>query len=95
MGDAEIHIHPFVEAVKVNLSDIPNDTIITTVKLNRKNCSADESAMVRKEGEVVQDIILRLRNVETGELELQLLWIVPCPVLQAYRPTYVFLQKLQ
>ncbi|CAL9037318.1 unnamed protein product, partial [Musa banksii] len=45
MGDAEIQIHPFVEAVKMNLSDIPNDTIITTVKLNRKNCSADESAM--------------------------------------------------
>ncbi|CAL9153249.1 unnamed protein product, partial [Musa hybrid cultivar] len=43
MGDAEIQIHPFVEAVKMNLSDIPNDTIITTVKLNRKNCSADES----------------------------------------------------
>ncbi|CAL9144731.1 unnamed protein product, partial [Musa hybrid cultivar] len=43
MGDADIHIHPFVEAVKMNLSDIPNDTIITTVRLNRKNCSADES----------------------------------------------------
>ncbi|THU68367.1 hypothetical protein C4D60_Mb08t03160 [Musa balbisiana] len=43
MGDAEIHIHPFVEAVKMNLYDIPNDTVITTVKPNGKNCLADES----------------------------------------------------
>ncbi|RWW16512.1 hypothetical protein BHE74_00058599 [Ensete ventricosum] len=74
MGDAEIDIGAFVEAVKMNLSDLPNGTIITTEKPNRKNCLADESPVVWKDGRVVQDIILRLRNVESGELELQLLW---------------------
>ena len=75
MGDAEIDIVPFVEAVKMNLSDIPNDTIIKTMNPNRHNCLAEESAIVWKDGKVVQDIIVRLRNVESGELELQLLWV--------------------
>ncbi|CAD5168812.1 unnamed protein product [Musa acuminata subsp. malaccensis] len=75
MGDAEIDIVPFVEAVKMNLSDIPNDTIIKTMNPNRHNCLAEDSAIVWKEGKVVQDIIVRLRNVESGELELQLLWV--------------------
>ncbi|CAD5184936.1 protein C2-DOMAIN ABA-RELATED 5-like [Musa acuminata AAA Group] len=74
MGDAEIDIQAFVEAVKMNLSDLPDGTIITTVKPNRKNCFADESPIAWKDGRVVQDVILRLRNVESGELELQLLW---------------------
>ncbi|CAL9168177.1 unnamed protein product [Musa hybrid cultivar] len=75
MGDAEIDIVPFIEAVKMNLSDIPNDTIIKTMNPNRHNCLAEESAIVWKDGKVVQDIIVRLRNVESGELELQLLWV--------------------
>ncbi|WOL04942.1 protein C2-DOMAIN ABA-RELATED 5-like [Canna indica] len=76
MGDAEIDIQPFIEAVKLNLSpDVPSDTIVTTVKPNRQNCLADESAVVWKDCKIVQDIIVRLRNVESGELELQLLWI--------------------
>ncbi|CAL9129578.1 unnamed protein product [Musa textilis] len=75
MGDAEIDIVPFMEAVKMNLSDIPNGTIIKTTNPNRHNCLAEESAIVWKDGKVVQDIIVRLRNVESGELELQLLWV--------------------
>ncbi|KAG6512079.1 protein C2-DOMAIN ABA-RELATED 4-like [Zingiber officinale] len=75
MGDAEIDIHSFVEATKLNLSNIPNGTVITTVRPNRHNCLADESAIVWRDGTVVQDIIVRLKNVESGELELQLSWI--------------------
>ncbi|RWW02675.1 hypothetical protein BHE74_00048442 [Ensete ventricosum] len=75
MGDAEIEIVPFVEAVRMNLSDIPNGTIIKTMNPNRHNCLAEESAIVWKDGKVMQDIIVRLRNVESGELELQLLWV--------------------
>ncbi|KAG6512078.1 protein C2-DOMAIN ABA-RELATED 4-like [Zingiber officinale] len=75
MGDAQIDILSFVEATKLNLSNIPNGTVITTVKPNRHNCLADESTIVWKDGTVVQDIIVRLKNVESGELELQLSWI--------------------
>ncbi|XP_074583813.1 protein C2-DOMAIN ABA-RELATED 5-like [Curcuma longa] len=75
MGDAEIDIHPFVAATKMNLSNIPNGTVISTMKPNRHNCLADESAIVWRDGTVVQDIIVRLKNVESGELELQLSWL--------------------
>ncbi|XP_074583720.1 protein C2-DOMAIN ABA-RELATED 5-like [Curcuma longa] len=75
MGDTEIDLHLFVEATKMNLSNIPNGTVITTVKPNRHNCLVDESAIVWKDGTIVQDIIVRLKNVESGELELQFSWI--------------------
>ncbi|RWW52053.1 hypothetical protein BHE74_00041567 [Ensete ventricosum] len=75
MGDAEIDIQPFVEAVKMNFSGLPNGTIIKTLTPNRQNCLADESAIVWKDDMIMQDVVLRLRNVESGELELQLNWI--------------------
>lgn len=76
MGDAEFDIGPFLEAIKLNLQDgIPDGTIITKVKPDRQNCLSEESNIVWYNGKVVQDMFLRLRNVECGELELQLQWI--------------------
>jgi hypothetical protein len=75
MGDAEIDIGPFVEAVKMRLESLPNDTIVTKVQPSRQNCLAEESHIVYKNGKVVQNMVLRLRNVERGEVELQLHWI--------------------
>ncbi|KAG1334738.1 putative GTPase activating protein 1 [Cocos nucifera] len=75
MGDAEFDIQPFVEAVKMNPEAVPNGTIITKVLPNRQNCLAEESPIYLSDGKVTQDIVLRLRNVECGEVELQLQWI--------------------
>ncbi|CAL9080382.1 unnamed protein product [Musa textilis] len=75
MGDAELDIRPFMDAVKMDLSGIPNVTTITTVRPSRQNCLADDSHISRKDGTVAQDVVLRLRNVESGEVELQLLWV--------------------
>lgn len=75
MGDAELDIQPFVECVRMKLEGTPSGTIITTVKPSRQNCIAGESPIIWKDGKVVQDIVLRLRNVETGELELELQWV--------------------
>ncbi|KDP33163.1 hypothetical protein JCGZ_13428 [Jatropha curcas] len=75
MGDAEFDIRPFLEAVKMRLEDLPSGTIITRIQPNRQNCLADESQIIWVEGKVIQNIILRLRNVECGEVELQLQWI--------------------
>ncbi|KAK2387825.1 protein C2-DOMAIN ABA-RELATED [Trifolium repens] len=75
MGDAEFDIRPFVEAVKMRLESLPNDTIVTKVQPSRQNCLAEESHIVYKNGKVVQNMVLRLRNVERGEVELQLNWI--------------------
>lgn len=75
MGDAEFDIGPFVEAVRMRLQDIPSGTIITNVKPSRENCLAEESNIVWEGGKVKQHMFLRLRNVERGEVELQLEWI--------------------
>ncbi|KAI3462616.1 hypothetical protein Pfo_019279 [Paulownia fortunei] len=75
MGDAELDIKPFVDALKMHLENLPSGTIITNVKPNRENCLAEESSIIWENGEVIQHVFLRLRNVECGEIELQLHWI--------------------
>ncbi|KAG2253394.1 hypothetical protein Bca52824_083530 [Brassica carinata] len=43
--------------------------------LNRQNCLSEESKIVWNNGKIVQNIFLKLQNVECGEVELQLEWI--------------------
>ena len=75
MGEAEFEIGSFLEALKMHLEGLPSGTIITRVQPNRQNCLAEESCIIWTEGKVVQNMVLRLRNVECGEVELQLRWI--------------------
>ncbi|KAG9143863.1 hypothetical protein Leryth_011517 [Lithospermum erythrorhizon] len=75
MGDAEFDIKPFIESLKMKLDNIPSGTVITSVRPSRANCLAEESSVKWKDGKVVQDMSLRLRNVECGEVEIQLQWI--------------------
>lgn len=75
MGVAEFDIRPYIEALKMNLGGIPSGTIITKILPSRSNCLAEESSVIWKDGKVVQDLCLRLKNVECGEVELQLQWI--------------------
>ncbi|KAK4747625.1 hypothetical protein SAY87_014211 [Trapa incisa] len=75
MGDADFTIEPFLEAQKMGLGSLPNGTIITRVQPSRENCYSEESRVVWKDGRVVQDMILRLRNVERGEVDLQIHWV--------------------
>lgn len=77
MGDAEFDIKPYIEALKMNLNleSLPSGTIITRIQPSRQNCLAEESSVMWSEGRVIQDMCLRLRNVECGEVELQLQWI--------------------
>lgn len=75
MGDAEFDIKAYIDALRMNLQDLPNGTVITRVQPSRQNCLAEESCIMWNEGKVVQDLCLRLRNVECGELEIQLQWI--------------------
>ncbi|CAM8971570.1 unnamed protein product [Rhodiola kirilowii] len=75
MGEAEFDIRTYLEALKMELSGLPSGTIISRVQPNRNNCLSDESCIMWYEGKVVQDMILRLRNVESGEVEIQLQWI--------------------
>ncbi|XP_062107533.1 protein C2-DOMAIN ABA-RELATED 4-like isoform X2 [Humulus lupulus] len=75
MGDAEFDIRPFVEALRMRLAGLPSGTIITKVQPSRQNCLSEESSIIWSEGKLVQNICLRLKNVESGEVELQLEWI--------------------
>ncbi|KAK2652447.1 hypothetical protein Ddye_012303 [Dipteronia dyeriana] len=75
MGDAEFHINPFLEALRMRLQGLPSGTIITKVQPSRDNCLSEESHIVWINGKVVQNMVLRLRNVERGEVEIQLEWI--------------------
>lgn len=75
MGDAEFCIKPFLEALKMDVSGLPSGTTITRTQPCRANCLAEESCVVYTDGKIIQDMCLRLRNVECGEVEIQLQWI--------------------
>lgn len=75
MGDAEFEIKPYIEALRMQLEGLPSGTIVTTVQPSRRNCLAEESRVTWIDGKLVQDLVLRLRHVECGEVEAQLQWI--------------------
>ncbi|GAA0185731.1 hypothetical protein LIER_33019 [Lithospermum erythrorhizon] len=75
MGDAEFDIKPFVESLKKKLDSLPSGTTIKKIQPSRANCLSEESSVKWKDGKVIQDMTLRLRNVECGEVEIQLQWI--------------------
>lgn len=75
MGNAEFDIEPFVEAVKMNLQGVPNATIIKKLMPSRQNCLAEESPIHWSNGKVYQDLVVRLRGVESGEIEMRLEWV--------------------
>nr|AAK25852.1 unknown protein [Arabidopsis thaliana] len=75
MGDAKIDIKPFLEVHKMGLQELPDGTEIKRVVPNRENCLAEASSIVSNNGKIVQNMILLLRNVECGEVEIQLEWI--------------------
>ncbi|XP_020599929.1 GTPase activating protein 1-like [Phalaenopsis equestris] len=75
MGNAEFEIRTIFEVAKKNLEGFVDGTVITKVVPNRQNCLAEESVIRVENGKVYQDMFLRLKNVESGEIELQLQWI--------------------
>lgn len=78
MGDAEIDIRAYLECCLKMLhyeSSSNDELVLWRVKPSIENCLAEESCIVRKSGKIVQDMFLRLRDVECGEVELQLEFI--------------------
>ncbi|KAI4375477.1 hypothetical protein MLD38_013343 [Melastoma candidum] len=77
MGDAEFDVGPLVEAARTakQLAEFPSGTVIKTVKPNSQNCYSEESHVMWRDGKVHQEMFLRLRNVECGEVEVQLEWV--------------------
>ncbi|KAL9682597.1 hypothetical protein QQ045_014399 [Rhodiola kirilowii] len=75
MGDTEFDIKPYLSALKVDTNGLPSETILSRKQSSRNNCLLDVSCITWKEDKIVEDMILRLRNVKCGEVELQLQWI--------------------
>ncbi|KAM0834304.1 hypothetical protein ACQ4PT_063691 [Festuca glaucescens] len=75
MGDAEFCILDFIEVAKKDLNGLPDGTVMKTLHPDKDNCLAAESHIKWKDGKVTQDIFLKLRNTETGELVLHLEWV--------------------
>lgn len=75
MGNADVDLKPYVECVQMKLSSLPNGCAIKRIIPNRTNCLAEESSCVWKNGSIVQEMILRLKNVESGELVVEIEWV--------------------
>ncbi|KAL4633054.1 protein C2-DOMAIN ABA-RELATED 4-like [Castanea sativa] len=75
MGDAEFEIKSYIDALRMNLSGLPSGTVVSRIQPSRQNCLSEESCITWTEGKMIQDLCLRLRNVECGEVEIQLQWI--------------------
>ncbi|KAJ8569635.1 hypothetical protein K7X08_006212 [Anisodus acutangulus] len=78
MGVAEIDIKPYLEVLKMGLQDLPNGVKVDRVEPSKDNCLACESCIIWENGKMIQDMILRLRDVECGEVEVQIEMILKC-----------------
>ncbi|RLN36254.1 protein C2-DOMAIN ABA-RELATED 5-like [Panicum miliaceum] len=75
MGDAEFDIEALMQIIQMDLEDIRSGTVVRTVRPGSHCCLADESHIIWENGQVVQDLLLKLRNVDTGVVHLQLRWV--------------------
>nr|GEW74458.1 hypothetical protein [Tanacetum cinerariifolium] len=67
MGDSEIDIRPFLEALKTNKKKLPSGTVLKKLQPSRSNLLADKSRIKWKRDKIIQDMCLKLKNVECGE----------------------------
>ncbi|XP_020224536.1 protein C2-DOMAIN ABA-RELATED 7 [Cajanus cajan] len=75
MGDAEIDLKPYLRCVKMELNDLPEGHVVKIVYPDRTNCLAEESSCMWKNGKVVQEMSLRLRNAKSGEIIVEIEWV--------------------
>lgn len=74
MGHAQINLHPLISAGRLRqiLGVSSGETTLRKVIPESDNCLATESSICCIDGDVVQDVWLRLSDVESGEIELRL-----------------------
>ncbi|CAI9096020.1 OLC1v1032080C1 [Oldenlandia corymbosa var. corymbosa] len=75
MGDADVNIKPFLECLKMGLRELPDGTKVDRVQPAKNNCLSKESAIIWNRGKMAQQMYLKLRNVECGEIEIQIEWL--------------------
>ncbi|KAI3696273.1 hypothetical protein L1987_79285 [Smallanthus sonchifolius] len=74
MGEADVDVKTYVECLRtgLNQNNIPNGTKLHCVQPMKHNCLANEISIVWENGKIVQDMVLKLRDVECGEVEIQI-----------------------
>ncbi|KAL2904662.1 Protein C2-DOMAIN ABA-RELATED 4 [Bienertia sinuspersici] len=76
MGDATIDVKPYIECMQMGLEELPLGTAVKKLQPSANNCLADESKVTWiGKGKMVQDMILKLQNVERGKVQIQLEWL--------------------
>ncbi|KAL8052991.1 hypothetical protein ABFX02_05G041900 [Erythranthe guttata] len=76
MGDAEIDIKPYVHCLKKKgYEGVSDGTRVEKVEPSSDNCLARESFIVCNKGKLIQEMTLRLKNVECGEVEVEIEWL--------------------
>ncbi|RYR14199.1 hypothetical protein Ahy_B04g070795 isoform B [Arachis hypogaea] len=75
MGEADIDLKPYLLCVKVGLSELPEGHVVKRIEPNDSNCLAEESKIIWTNGKVIQYMTLKLRNVNTGELHVEIKWL--------------------
>jgi hypothetical protein len=76
MGDAIIDLRPLIAAVKLRkgLPSLQEGMNIRKIVATTENGFASDSVIKIKGGQIVQELCLKLRNVEKGQVELELRW---------------------
>ncbi|KAJ9563792.1 hypothetical protein OSB04_008952 [Centaurea solstitialis] len=74
MGTANVDVNPYVECLQMgsDLDHLPDGTKLETVQPNEHNHLAEESYIIWNKDALTQDMVLRLTDVETGEIEVQI-----------------------
>ncbi|XP_030456929.1 protein C2-DOMAIN ABA-RELATED 11-like isoform X2 [Syzygium oleosum] len=77
MGHAHIGLQPIVSAARLRqiLKVSSGETTLRKVVPDGENCLVRESSIACIDGEVVQDVWLRLSDVESGEIQLKIKFI--------------------
>ncbi|KAK7308707.1 hypothetical protein VNO77_42333 [Canavalia gladiata] len=75
MGEADIDLKPYVQCLQMGLSKLPNGCKVKRIQPDRTNGLVEESSCVWQDGNFIQEMILRLRNVESGEVVVEIEWI--------------------
>ncbi|KAL5699984.1 Protein C2-DOMAIN ABA-RELATED 11 [Ranunculus cassubicifolius] len=81
MGNAHLNLQPIASAARLKqvLKVTTGETRMRTVVPDRDNCLVRDSYVTCVNGEVVQDVWLRLSDVESGEIQLKLKWVDVVP----------------
>ncbi|GAB2227430.1 hypothetical protein Droror1_Dr00009251 [Drosera rotundifolia] len=76
MGRAEFDIRPYLECLQMGLGKLPIGTAVKKIQPDKGNHLADESKVIWiGDGKMVQDMVLKLQDVERGLVQIQIEWV--------------------